>query len=249
MNYSEKKRLFASMLTIYGRKACEEALLDNKLPVYKLHLADSNKPATILKNCIQLAKTRDIEVAYHNKRALSFISKNAKQDQGIALDIALANLQSVEQISPEKQQKLLLLDGITNPQNLGMIIRSVAAGFIDGVIIPEKSNAELGPLAIKASAGAIFKAPIFRCQNLEQAYQQLQSFECYALSLETEHNFYQQHFNKPAVFVLGNEAKGISDLSKKHCKKWVKIPMNNAVESLNVAVTASLIAFNPSFMH
>lgn len=249
MRYSEKKRLFSSMLTIYGRKACEEALQDKSLPVYKLHLADSNKPASILKNCINLAQTRGIDVAYHNKRALSFISKNAKQDQGIALDIALDSLQSVDAITVEKTPRLLLLDGITNPQNLGMIIRSVAAGFVDGVIIPEKSNAELGSLAIKASAGAIFKAPIFRCKTLNDAYQNLNGFDCYALSLDTDNNFYQQDFNRPSVFVLGNESQGISQLSKDNCKKLVKIPMRNGVESLNVAVTASLIAFNPHFIN
>ena len=242
MSYSEKKRLFSSMLTIYGRKACEEALQDADLPVYKLHLADSNKPAAILQSCVAIAKRRGIEVAYHNKRALSFISKNAKQDQGIALDVALDSLQTIAAISPEQTPKLLLLDGITNPQNLGMIIRSAAAGFIDGVIIPEKSNAELGPLAIKASAGAIFKAPIFRCKTLADAYAQLEGFDCYALSLETDNNFYQQSFTRPSVFVLGNESQGISELSKSTCKKMVKIPMNNGIESLNVAVTASLIA-------
>lgn len=248
MSYDDKKKFFANMLTIYGRKACEEALLDNSLPVYKLHLADSNKPAKVIDNCLNLAKKRNIEVQYHGKRELSFISKNAKQDQGIALDLALENLHSIDSINSQTHQRLILLDGITNPQNLGMIIRSCAAGFVDGLIIPEKNCAELGPLAIKASAGTVFKAPIFRCKTLAQAYEKLANFDCYALSLETTKNLYDQSFNRASVFVLGNESTGISELSQQHCQHLVKIPMNNNVESLNVAVTASLIAFHPQFI-
>lgn len=248
MSYDDKKQFFANMLTIYGRKACEEALLDSSLPVYKLHLADSNKPAKIIEHCISLAKKRNIDVHYHGKRELSFISKNAKQDQGIALDLALANLNSIDSIDIEKHQRLILLDGVTNPQNLGMIIRSCAAGFVDGLILPEKNCAELGPLAIKASAGTVFKAPIFRCKTLAQAYEKLANYHCYALSLDAKKSLYEQNFDNASVFVLGNESTGISEISKQHCQHLAKIPMNNGVESLNVAVTASLIAFHPQFL-
>lgn len=246
MAYQEKKDFYQNMLTIYGRKAVEEALLDNSLPCYKLHLADSNKPAAILEHCIRLAEKRGIIVEHHDKRKLSFISKNAKQDQGIALDIQLDNLRSIADIARDKAQNLLLLDNVTNPQNVGMIIRSVAAGFIDGVIIPEKGCAELGPLVIKASAGSIFKGRIYRCQKTLDAIRELQNSHQFAgLALNTSNDFYDYAFTRPTVFILGNESCGMSDDVARACDVTLKIPMRNEVESLNVAITAALIAFHP----
>jgi 23S rRNA (guanosine2251-2'-O)-methyltransferase len=247
MAYQEKKKLYQHMLTIYGRKAVEEALLDKTLPCFKLHLADSNKSAAILDHCIKMAEKRGISIEYHDKRKLSFISKNAKQDQGIALDIQLDNLRGIEAIPADKAKNLLLLDNVTNPQNVGMIIRSVAAGFIDGLIIPEKGCAELGPLVIKASAGSIFKGRIYRCQKTMDAIHALQSTHEFAgLALDTTNDFYQYTFAKPTVFILGNETNGMSEEVAKACNIVLKIPMRNEVESLNVAITAALIAFHPT---
>lgn len=240
------KPLLNNLLTIYGRKACEEALMDSSLSIYKLHLADSNKPASIIKHCLSLAEKRDIEVAYHHKRELSFISKNSKQDQGIALDIQLDSLNTIDNIDINIAPKLLLLDNITNPQNVGMIIRSVAAGFIDGVIIPKKGCAELGPLVIKASTGSIFKCPIYRADNVKEAVSALSDYQLVSLELNSGNDFYTADFSQPTVFVLGNETNGVSQEVSKHCDKQVTIPMQNGIESLNVAVTAALIAFHPS---
>lgn len=249
MSYEKKKQFFSSILTIYGRKAVEEALLDNSLNIYKLHLADSNKKAGIIEQCISLAEKRGIEVAWHDKRALSFISKNAQQDQGIALDIQLDGLQDISELNVAKAKHLLLLDNVTNPQNLGMIIRSATAGFVDGIIIPRKGCAELGPLVIKASAGSLFKATIYRSETTAEALKSLAGqYTIVGLSLDTDTSLHQYAFEQPTVFILGNESRGITEQSKAFCQQMVKIPMNNQVESLNVAVTAALIAFHPSLM-
>lgn len=247
MAYQEKKAFFKKILTIYGRKAVEEALMDKQLSAYKLHLAESNKPAAIIKHCIELAKNKSVEIEYHDKRQLSFISKNAKQDQGIALDIHMDNFHQLEDIQTNKAKRLLLLDNVTNPQNVGMIIRSAAAGYLDGIIIPQNGCAELGPLVIKASAGSIFKAAIYRCEKTMDAIKQLPDFEFIGLALNQSSDFFELEFQRPSVFVLGNESTGMSKEIAKACDKNVKIPMNNGIESLNVAVTASLIAFHPAF--
>lgn len=246
-DYQQKKAFYKNMLTIYGRKAVEEALMDKQLPIHKLHLVESNKPADIIKHCIKMANDREITIEYHDKRKLSFISKNAKQDQGIALDIKLDNLKDISDIQHDNAKHLLLLDNVTNPQNVGMIIRSVAAGYIDGVIIPEKGCAELGPLTIKASSGSIFKANIYRCEKTMDAIKQLtEAYSIVGLSLDTKDNFYNYSFNQPTVFILGNESQGMSQEIYNTCNQLVKIPMNNNVESLNVAITAALIAFHPA---
>jgi len=88
-NYLNKKAFFDKVLTIYGRNAVLEALEDRSLTIYKLHLSSSNRASKQLDKMEKLAKKRDIEIAYHNKQTLSRISKNSKQDQGVALDIVM----------------------------------------------------------------------------------------------------------------------------------------------------------------
>ena len=85
--YLEKKSFFKQLLTIYGRKPVIEALQQTDIPCFRLHLADSNKPSPIIKELEQLAKKRDVEVHYHDRQALSRISKNGKQDQGVCLQL------------------------------------------------------------------------------------------------------------------------------------------------------------------
>ena len=245
MSSQSKPVNLKNIITIYGRKAVEEALLDNSLNCFRLHLADSNKPAKILDHCISLANKKNIDVLYHDKRKLSFISKNAKQDQGIALDIQADKLGHLEDISTKKHKHLIMLDNVTNPQNVGMIIRSCAAGFIDGIIIPKKGCAELGPLVIKASAGAIFKATIFKCETSKEVLDHLSDYDFASLSLSAKDNFYDTHFDNPTIFIVGNETDGVHPSIEARCNRQLRIPMKNDVESLNVAVTASLIAFHP----
>jgi len=106
-----------------------EALEDATVTIHKLHLSKSNKEASVLDKMKDIAKKRGIEVAFHNKESLSRISKNAKQDQGVALDIVLEYFGNAEDfISKNINYRIIALDGVNNPQNLGMIIRSCAAG-------------------------------------------------------------------------------------------------------------------------
>src|SRR5690606_14131598 len=117
-----------------GRKPVLEALQESTTGIYRLHLASSNKSADILDDIIALAKKKGAEIVFHDRLALSRISKNARQDQGVAADIICAGYRSCEQFlesAPQHNYTLLALDGINNPQNLGMIIRSACAGNIE----------------------------------------------------------------------------------------------------------------------
>jgi 23S rRNA (guanosine2251-2'-O)-methyltransferase len=85
--YKDKKAFFEKIITLYGRNVVVEVLQDNTIDIHKIHLADSNKTDGAIKEILALATKRNLEVHYHNKNALSRISKNAKQDQGVAIDI------------------------------------------------------------------------------------------------------------------------------------------------------------------
>ncbi len=246
--YLAKKRFFDQLLTVYGRKPVLEALQQKGVNVYRLHLAESNKPAPIIDEIKKLAVAKGAEMLYHDRKALSRISKNTKQDQGVAVDLVCKGYGDYAEFlhSPPKEDfELLALDGITNPQNLGMIIRSACAGEIDAILLPKQGNAKLDPLVIKASAGTLFKARLLRCDNLASALKEFKQkgAHIYGLSSHAENRIGDQLPAGANVFVLGNETDGVSTEVGKLCNKLLAIPMNNGVESLNVAVTASLLAF------
>ena len=244
--YLEKKSFFDNILTIYGRNAVLEVLEDRSIEIHKLHLSNSNKPAKVLTRMLALAKECAIEVAYHDKQSLSRISKNSKQDQGVALDIVVPHSGSVDLFLAEHDSyRIIALDGVTNPQNLGMIIRSCAAGTIDAILIPSRGNAQISPLVIKASAGTLFKIPILKTENLGDTLKMMQKegASLYTLTSEAAQSYRDEHYSAQSVFVLGNESEGVSQEIRTLCDHTVSIPMHRGVESLNVAVIASLLAF------
>ena len=249
--YLQKKQFFNQLLTVYGRKPTLEILQDRSLDIYRLHLADSNKGGGIIGEITTIAKQRNIDIVYHSRQQLSRLSKNSKQDQGVCIDIRCPGHKDYQEFlttidaHSTPTVRLIALDRITNPQNMGMIIRSVCAGKIDGLLIPDKGCAKLDPLVIKASAGTLFKAPLLRCQNLAQALHDCQQKGAmvYGLSSHAPISISEKLDEKFIIYVLGNETDGVSQEVNQCCNKMISIPMNNNVESLNVAITASLLAF------
>jgi 23S rRNA (guanosine2251-2'-O)-methyltransferase len=248
-SYQEKKAFFNRVLTVYGRKPCLEALRDHTLQCHTVHLAHSNKEAGIVREIRQAAESRDVPVKQHSREELARISKNGKQDQGVAVDIICPGFRTVQEYLGElagaAPQRLLALDGISNPQNLGMIIRSATAGQIDGIIWSRKGNAALGPLVIKASTGTVYRAPLLLCQTLAEGLQacRQQAMEICTLAADAPGSLFQHRPQGHCIYVLGNETEGVSEDVRRLADTPLSIPMARGVESLNVAVTASLIAY------
>jgi len=241
--YKKKKSFFDNIITLYGRNVVIEVLQNPDIKVHKLHISNSNKIDENIKLINSLAKSRKIDIVMHEKNSLSRISKNSKQDQGVCIDIIAKTYKSVDEIKSMNKFKLIALDGIQNPQNLGMIIRSCAAGFVDGIILPKKSSAKISPLVVKASAGTLFKLPIYYCNSLDEILHDLDNTKIYSLDANAKKDIYSITPNNKTIFVLGNESDGVSSEVKALCNDSLSIPMNRGVESLNVAVSASLLAF------
>ena len=240
--YLQKKAKFEKTLTLYGRIVVLEALEDRDILPKKLHMANSNKEDKNITKILKMAKQKGVEISYCDKQELSRISKNSKQDQGVALDIESQNYSSVSELAKMDSYTMIALDGIHNPQNLGMIIRSCAASKLDGIILPKKNSAKISPLVIKASAGTLFKIPIYYCDKLDSALKELDS-SIYTLSSHAKMQLSELKKGSRSIFVLGNESDGVSKDVETLATHRVVIPMNRGVESLNVAVTAALIAF------
>lgn len=239
-----------NIITIYGRKPVLEALQDASLSFYKVHMADSNQRNGIIKDIEALCATRGVEVVMHDRLSLSRISKNRKQDQGIAADIIHTGAKSFDEdlaTIAQAQGTLLALDGVTNPQNVGMIIRTVAASKLSGVLLPRKGCAKLDALVIKASAGCLFRCNIWFCDSLADTLAQANKagITSYGMATGTESkSLFDVNIAQPAIIVLGGETDGLSAPVKSHCAQLLNIPMHNGVESLNVSTAAGIVAFN-----
>lgn len=247
--YLERKRFYDGLLTLYGRKPVLEALQDTRIAVHRLHLADSNRRDGIVATLLALAEQRGIEVQYHSRAELARISRNQRQDQGVAVDLQCPNYCDYrELIEPHARAsafRIIALDGITNPQNLGMIIRSVCASPLTGLLLPDKGCAPLSPLVIKASAGTLLRCAIFRCAALADALSDLAGSGADICALAADGGELLGAY-RPAgavVYVLGNETQGLSPAVARLATRRLRIPMAHGVESLNVAVVAALIGF------
>jgi 23S rRNA (guanosine2251-2'-O)-methyltransferase len=247
--YEGKKAFYDRVLTIYGRKPALEALRDRNLDCHTLHLAQSNRDGGIVAELLAAADARGVPVKRHTREALARISRNGRQDQGVALDVLCPAFRPLDDylvtLPALPPQRLLALDGITNPQNVGMIVRSAVAGDIHGLMWSQRGTAAPGPLVIKASAGTLYRAPILRCASLPQALGQCRDvgMEVCTLNAGARESLFDYRPGGHCIYVLGNETDGVSAAIAEMADRELSIPMANDVESLNVAVTAGLIAY------
>ena len=253
--YQKKKAFFDQVLTVYGRKPVLKAVCDDRLQCHALHLADSNRDNEIMRRIVEFAVARKLTIKRHSRQELARISRNGKQDQGVALDIVCPSFCAMDEFLDKLpdvpcSQRLLALDGISNPQNLGMIVRSATAAGMDGIIWTKRGNAALGPLVIKASAGTLYRAPLLLAVSLPEALRECRNngIEVCILEADGETDLFRHRPRSHCVYVLGNETQGVSQSVRELADTRLSIPMKSGVESLNVAVTASLIAYAGYFV-
>lgn len=245
--YRQRRAHFDNLLTLFGRKPVLEAMRDPTIRPICLHLADSNRASDDLREMRAMAANRNVDIVTHSRRELSRISRNGKQDQGVAIDIEAPGYLPLSTLlsAGRGKQQLLAVDCVTNPQNLGMIIRSVAASPMHGLILPTRGSARIDGLVIKASAGTLFRCRIYHCEYLASALGALQAqhYRITGLDSHGTRSLADLPANEARVFVLGNETTGLSAEVAALCEEHVHIPLANGVESLNVSVAAALVAF------
>ena len=139
---------------------------------------------------------------------------------------------------------LVILDGVTDPHNLGAIIRSAECAGAHGVIIPERRAVGLTPAAVKASAGAVEHLPVAREVNLTRVIERLKAegVWIYGAAMQGE-DYRRVDFSGPAALVIGSEGEGISRLVSEHCDRLVGLPMKGHIGSLNASVAAGVLLY------
>ena len=139
---------------------------------------------------------------------------------------------------------LVILDGVTDPHNLGAIIRSAECAGAHGVIIPERRAVGLTPAAVKASAGAVEYLPVAREVNLTRTIERLkkEGIWIYGTAMNGE-DYRKVDFSGPKALVIGSEGEGMSRLVGESCDKVVTLPMKGKIESLNASVAAGILLY------
>lgn len=144
--------------------------------------------------------------------------------------------------SAKKPLLILILDGVTDPHNLGACLRSADAAGVDFVLIPRDKNASLTPVVSKVACGAAESVPLLRVTNLVRAMEKLkeQGVWIYGAASEAESSLYQIDGRDSMAIVMGAEGEGLRRLTRDHCDALFSLPMRGSVESLNVSVATGI---------
>jgi len=244
--YLARRREFRRLMAVCGRNPVIEALSRDDVEVVRLHLAEGSRGEAV-DRILRLARERGVEVRRVPARRVSQISRNGRQDQGVVADVRTAAYGLAEDYlaQPPARFGLLALDGVTTPRNVGMAIRSTAAGGMDGLVLPEEGCCGIIPLVVKASAGTVFAARILRCETLAPVLERCAALgaEVCVLDARAPESLFERAPAAREVYVLGGEAEGVPADVRRLATRELSIPMAPGVESLNIAVTAALVAY------
>jgi 23S rRNA (guanosine2251-2'-O)-methyltransferase len=235
-------------ITIYGRMPVLEALADERVELDKVLVAHGARGQHV-DDIVATARRRGLRVEWTSPARVTRISRNGRHDQGVVADVVAPGLAEVDDwlagAGREGPAHLLLLDGLTNPANVGMIIRTATAAGLAGVVLPRFASADVGPLVVKASAGTVFRATVLRSDTSDDAAGVLSraGFEICGMRGEDADSLFSVTTTERAVFVLGNETEGVSPAVARMVTQWVSLPLFGGVESLNVAAAAAVLAY------
>jgi len=229
-----------------GPHACEEALARGEL--HSLWVA----PAAFgrVSKLVSLAREAGVVVHREPMEGLDRRSQGQRH-QGVLGEggpFAYASFEDLLSVIPARGEATLLLalDGITDPHNLGAILRSAAAAAVDGVILPERRSAMVNETVIRASAGTAGRVSVCRVVNLGRALDELKEAGAWIYGLaagEGSRDYLLEAFDRATVLVLGAEGEGLHLKIRERCDGLLHIPMPGGTESLNVSAAAAVSLF------
>ncbi|MCI6909365.1 MAG: 23S rRNA (guanosine(2251)-2'-O)-methyltransferase RlmB [Eubacteriales bacterium] len=231
-----------------GRHAVSEALAVGR-PIDKLYLLKGASGDSVLSAIRTRAQAAGIPVVEADRHKLDAMSQTGAH-QGVIAAVPAAEYASVEDILRAAEADtapalIVLCDGLSDPHNLGAIVRTAGAAGAHGVIIPKHRSVSLTAACAKAAAGALEHVPVARVTNLAETIVTLQKRGIWVFGTagEATTSLYDADFNRPAAIVIGNEGSGLSRLVRERCDYLVSIPMKGAVPSLNASAAAAVVLF------
>lgn len=239
---------------IYGKHALTEALLHAPDAVRKVFLSGEVED----KDLRDLLRKRNIPVETTRGREADRMVGEDTAHQGVIaivdpgmIMIAFDKFMTEQLKSPTEKTLLVLLDELTDPHNVGAIIRSAAAFGAAGVLMPLNNQAPITGAVVKASAGMAFRVPLVSIGNVNQTVDSLKEigFKTYGLAMDGTQVLAEEKFTAPTLVIVGNEGKGIRQKTLERCDVTLQIPMHERTESLNASVSAAVVLYQWSVKH
>jgi 23S rRNA (guanosine2251-2'-O)-methyltransferase len=228
---------------VYGKHALREALQNAPQVIKKVFFS----PEMSDRELRELVRNKNVPIAELKNREAGRIVGEETPHQGVIavadLDLLMVDFDDFrEKIGISNDTMLVLLDELTDPQNVGAIIRSAAAFGAAGVLMPPHNQAPLTGAVVKASAGMVFRVPVVAIGNVNRTIELLKDcgFRAYALAMQGPRTVSEEVYDAPALFIVGNEGKGIRQKTFEHCDVTLRIPMHPRCESLNASVSAAV---------
>ncbi len=240
------------MQVIYGVHPVAEALKDDSCKIEKVLLTREGRIASV-RDLKELAANRGIPLVFSDREHLNSVA-GTQHHQGVVCVCQEYKYAELDEILDagisQKNALILILDGITDPQNLGSLIRTALCFGVSGIIIPENRSASVTPSVTKASAGAVIHVPIAKVVNISVAIDRMKEsgFWIYGADANSGENLRRRDYGSHVGIVLGSEGKGIRPLVRKNCDGIISIPITGAMDSLNVSVAGGIILYEV-FLH
>jgi 23S rRNA (guanosine2251-2'-O)-methyltransferase len=234
---------------VAGRNSVVEALRAH-VPVTAVHVAEGAERDGRLREIFRVAADRGISLLEVPRPELDRITDNAVH-QGVAARVPAyeyAHPDDLLDAAARAQEPALIvaLDSVTDPRNLGAVVRSAAGFGAHGVLVPERRSAGMTPSAWKTSAGAAARLPVAQATNLVRQLKAYQEAGCMVVGLAADGDVSLPDFelaDGPLVLVVGSEGGGLSRLVAETCDQLLSIPMASGLESLNAGVAASVTLY------
>jgi 23S rRNA (guanosine2251-2'-O)-methyltransferase len=228
---------------IFGRHTVLEALRAGT-PVRKVLIASGTKPAPVIKEITDLASSRGVEVASAPRREIE-ASAEGRGHQGVVAEVEPFSYAGRDELTRGPGPlRLLLLDGVTDPANLGSMLRSCEAFGFAGALLPRHRSAGVTPAVRKVAAGAAERVKVAQVGSPAEAiiWLQRQGFTVIGLDPQAAERFDQIACDAPRLcLVVGAEGRGLGRLVKARCDRLIRIPMAGAQASINVSVAAAVV--------
>ena len=233
---------------IFGANPVMEKLRSSPGEVHELMIV-KGRERSALRSIVDEARRRGLPVRYVDSHALNLLVAG-RLHQGVAAVVTPYSyhpfaelLQELSVASPH--ERILVLDGLTDPGNFGALLRSAEGAGVRHVVIPKDRSVGVTPAAVKSSAGAVHYLKIYRVSNLRRALQGLKEMGCWVVGLDAEapDGLYDRLYPERVAVVLGSEGSGMRPLIRKECDFLVSIPMLGKIASLNVSVAGGIFLY------
>ena len=245
--FPKREREDAPENMLEGRNAVTEALSAGRT-IDKLFVADGDTDRALARICA-MAKQAGTVVVPTDRRKLDYMSATGAH-QGVIAMVAAHDYASIDDILKKAQDAgepplIVICDELSDPHNLGAIIRTAECAGAHGIIIPKRRSVGLTAVVGKASAGALEYMPVARVSNITAAIDTLKKAGVwvYGTAAEGDTTLYKADLKSAAAIVIGNEGEGMSRLVSERCDFKVSIPMKGSISSLNASAAAAIMLY------